>query len=123
MPSSSGAGGSSGGGGGGGGSLVDALSFMGGAGKSGSAASGRRVGVHFTVGLNILPFFFCVSLDQRFLLSCGHWDNCTFFAHNRAAITASCPPRVQHSIAHRFMLLFVSCFCSLCLFFFLQPSA
>jgi len=68
--------GTSGGGssGGGSGSLVDALSFMGG-GKPGAAASGRRVGVHFTVGLNILPFFFCVSLDQRFLLSCGHWDN------------------------------------------------
>jgi hypothetical protein len=35
----------------------------------------RRIGVHFAVGLNILPFFFAVSNCERYLLSCGHWDN------------------------------------------------
>ena len=72
MPSSTGS--SSGSGAGGSGGLGSALSFMSSGGKNGTA-SGRRVGVHFTVGLNILPFFFLVSADQRFLLSCGHWDN------------------------------------------------
>ncbi len=35
----------------------------------------RRVGVHFAVGLTILPFFFAVSHCERFVLSAGHWDN------------------------------------------------
>ena len=35
----------------------------------------RRVGVHFAVGLNLLPTFFDVSRCERFLLSAGHWDN------------------------------------------------
>lgn len=35
----------------------------------------RRVGVHFAVGLHILPFFFAVSACDRYIFSCGHWDN------------------------------------------------
>ena len=35
----------------------------------------RRIGVHFAVGLNLLPAFFIVSRCERFLLSAGHWDN------------------------------------------------
>lgn len=31
--------------------------------------------MHFAVGLKILPFFFLTSQCQRYLLSCGHWDN------------------------------------------------
>jgi WD40 repeat protein len=63
----------------GGSGLAGALSFMGG--TKGSAGSGKRVGVHFTVGLNILPFFFLRSHDERFLLSAGHWDNCLSLDH------------------------------------------
>ena len=35
----------------------------------------RRIGVHFAVGLNLLPSFFAVSRCERYLLSAGHWDN------------------------------------------------
>ena len=35
----------------------------------------RRVGVHFAVGLTILPGFFAVTRCERYVLSCGHWDN------------------------------------------------
>lgn len=35
----------------------------------------RRIGVHFAVGLHILPCFFAVSTCERFIFSCGHWDN------------------------------------------------
>ena len=35
----------------------------------------RRVGVHFAVGLNLLPSFFAVSRCERYLLTAGHWDN------------------------------------------------
>jgi len=40
-----------------------------------SRSKPRRVGVHFAVGLNILPFFFALSHCEKYLLSCGHWDN------------------------------------------------
>lgn len=62
-----------------GGGLASAFSFMGGS-KS-HPSSGQRIGVHFTVGLNILPFFFLVSHDDRFLLSCGHWDGSVRVTH------------------------------------------
>ena len=35
----------------------------------------RRIGVHFAVGLTILPGFFAVTRCERYVLSCGHWDN------------------------------------------------
>ena len=41
----------------------------------------RRVGVHFAVGLNLLPSFFAVSRCERFLLSAGHWDNSLRVTH------------------------------------------
>lgn len=43
--------------------------------KKNNKSKPRRVGVHFAVGLKILPFFFLTSQCQRYLLSCGHWDN------------------------------------------------
>lgn len=39
------------------------------------SAKPRRIGVHFAVGLNIYPFFFAVSACERYVLSCGHWNN------------------------------------------------
>jgi WD40 repeat protein len=50
----------------------------------------RRLGVHFAVGLNILPFFFVVSRCGKFILSCGHWDNsfrCTHIETGQALQT------------------------------------
>ena len=37
--------------------------------------STRLIGVHFAIQLLILPSFFAVSVDERYLLSCGHWDS------------------------------------------------
>lgn len=43
--------------------------------ESGRANKRRRIGVHFAVGLHILPFFFALSACERYIFSCGHWDN------------------------------------------------
>ena len=59
--------------------LTSALNFMGG--RQSNAGSGKRVGVHFTVNMNILPFLFLRSHDERFLLSAGHWDNSLRVTH------------------------------------------
>jgi WD40 repeat protein len=67
------------------GGLSSALSFMGGS-KS-AAGTGKRVGVHFTVGLNILPFFFVLSHDEKYLLSVGHWNNCMHVTHVESGLS------------------------------------
>jgi WD40 repeat protein len=39
------------------------------------ASAVRQLGVHFAMGLAILPRLFCLTRDQRHVLSCGYWDS------------------------------------------------
>ncbi len=49
----------------------------------------RRLGVHFDPNLKIMPYFFAVSHCEKYIISCGHWDNSIRVSHMETGELAS----------------------------------